>query len=86
MRAELMVISDAFHALKPRTRPTASRPESTSGCAPASEMTWLRLGPMKIFTDGSLVGRTAAMSAPYDGDPGNGDISSRGYLQATPTT
>ena len=38
---------------------------------------WLRLGPMKIFTDGSLVGRTAAMSAPYDGDPGNS-----GYLQA----
>ena len=32
---------------------------------------------MKIFTDGSLVGRTAAMSAPYDGDPGNS-----GYLQA----
>ena len=31
---------------------------------------------MKIFTDGSLVGRTAAMSAPYDGDDGN-----RGYLQ-----
>jgi hypothetical protein len=38
---------------------------------------WLRLGPVKIFLDGSLVGRTAAMSAPYDGDPGNS-----GYLQA----
>ena len=32
---------------------------------------------MKIFTDGSLVGRTAAMSAPFDGEPGNS-----GYLQA----
>jgi hypothetical protein len=31
---------------------------------------------MKVFTDGSLVGRTAAMSAPYDGEPGN-----CGYLQ-----
>jgi predicted amidohydrolase YtcJ len=38
---------------------------------------WLRLGPMKIFTDGSLVGRTAAMSAPYAGQPDNS-----GYLQA----
>jgi predicted amidohydrolase YtcJ len=39
---------------------------------------WLRLGPMKIFTDGSLVGRTAAMSAPFDGEPGGNS----GYLQA----
>ena len=38
---------------------------------------WLRLGPMKIFTDGSLVGRTAAMSAPFAGQPDNS-----GYLQA----
>jgi hypothetical protein len=34
---------------------------------------------MKIFTDGSLVGRTAAMSAPFEGDRGNS-----GYLQADP--
>jgi len=40
---------------------------------------WLRLGPMKIFTDGSLIGRTAAMSAPYDGEPHDGN---HGYLQA----
>ena len=46
---------------------------------------WLRLGPVKIFADGSLVGRTAALIDPYDGGgagnedgPGNG----QGYLQA----
>jgi hypothetical protein len=42
---------------------------------------WLRLGAVKIFADGSLVGRTAALIDPYAGDgagPGNG----RGYLQA----
>ncbi len=46
---------------------------------------WLRLGAVKIFADGSLVGRTAALIAPYAGDgpgdeqgPGNG----QGYLQA----
>src|SRR6185312_9796699 len=40
------------------------------------------LGPMKVFTDGSLVGRTAAMSEPYDGDRGSGGAANRGYLQA----
>ena len=42
---------------------------------------WLRLGAVKIFADGSLVGRTAALIDPYAGDadgPGDG----RGYLQA----
>jgi len=38
---------------------------------------WLRLGAVKIFADGSLVGRTAAMHDPF---AGNGD--NRGYLQA----
>jgi predicted amidohydrolase YtcJ len=44
---------------------------------------WLRLGAVKIFADGSLVGRTAALFDEYAG-PGpfaqNGD--NRGYLQA----
>jgi len=37
---------------------------------------WLRIGPVKIFADGSLVGRTAALHDAYAGN-GNG----RGYLQ-----
>ena len=32
---------------------------------------WLRLGPVKLFADGSLVGRTAAMSEEFVGDRGN---------------
>src|SRR4029077_8294071 len=76
VRAELMVVSDAFHAL------TAHPSDGIEigidlGLRTGFGDDWLRLGPMKIFTDGSLVGRTAAMSAPYDGDPGNS-----GYLQA----
>ena len=76
VRAELMVISDAFHAL------TAHPSDGIEvgidlGMRTGFGDDWLRLGPMKIFTDGSLVGRTAAMSAPYDGEPGNS-----GYLQA----
>ena len=35
----------------------------------------LRLGGMKLFLDGSLIGRTAALTAPYASDPGT-----RGFL------
>jgi predicted amidohydrolase YtcJ len=75
VRTELMVVSDAFH-------PVGAHPADgvetgiDLGMRTGFGDDWLRLGPMKIFTDGSLVGRTAAMSAPYDGEPGN-----RGYLQ-----
>jgi predicted amidohydrolase YtcJ len=37
---------------------------------------WLRFGPTKIFADGSLIGRTAAMFDDYEGEPGN-----NGYFQ-----
>lgn len=32
---------------------------------------WLRIGGVKIFADGALGSRTAAMIAPYEGEPGN---------------
>jgi predicted amidohydrolase YtcJ len=76
VRVELMVISDVFH-------PLGAHPSDgidigiDLGLRTGFGDDWLRLGPMKIFTDGSLVGRTAAMSAPFAGDPGNS-----GYLQA----
>jgi predicted amidohydrolase YtcJ len=37
---------------------------------------WLRFGPVKIFADGSLIGRTAAMFDDFEGEPGN-----NGYFQ-----
>jgi predicted amidohydrolase YtcJ len=37
---------------------------------------WLRIGPVKIFSDGSLIGHTAAMCADFADTPGE-----RGYLQ-----
>jgi predicted amidohydrolase YtcJ len=32
---------------------------------------WLRIGPVKVFSDGSLLGRTAAMRAPFESEPDN---------------
>lgn len=32
---------------------------------------WLRIGPMKVFSDGSLIGRSAAVNEPYTDDPCN---------------
>lgn len=37
---------------------------------------WLRIGAMKIFADGSLIGRTSAMHDDFAGEPGN-----KGYFQ-----
>jgi predicted amidohydrolase YtcJ len=35
---------------------------------------WLRVGGVKVFADGALGPRTAAMLAPYDGEPSNTGI------------
>jgi predicted amidohydrolase YtcJ len=35
---------------------------------------WIRIGGVKIFADGALGPRTAAMLAPYEGEPGNTGI------------
>jgi predicted amidohydrolase YtcJ len=81
VRAELMVVSDVFHALG--AHPADGIETGIDlGLRTGFGDDWLRLGPMKIFTDGSLVGRTAAMSAPFDGEPGDGDSGNSGYLQA----
>jgi len=32
---------------------------------------WVRIGPAKLFSDGSIGGRTAMMHAPYEGQPDN---------------
>jgi predicted amidohydrolase YtcJ len=76
VRVELMVASDALHAIGAHPADGIDLGLDL-GIRTGFGDDWLRLGPMKIFTDGSLVGRTAAMSAPYEGEPAN-----CGYLQA----
>jgi predicted amidohydrolase YtcJ len=76
VRVELMIASDVLH-------PLGAHPADNLelgldlGIRTGFGDDWLRIGAMKIFTDGSLVGRTAAMHEDFDGTPGD-----RGYLQA----
>jgi len=75
VRVDLMIASDALH-------PLAAHPDDglelglDLGIRTGFGDDWLRIGAMKVFTDGSLVGRTAAMHDDYQGTPGN-----HGYLQ-----
>jgi predicted amidohydrolase YtcJ len=76
VRVELMVASDVLHPLGAHPRDGLDLGLDL-GIRTGFGDDWLRVGAMKLFTDGSLVGRTAALSADYAGTPGN-----RGYLQA----
>lgn len=74
-RVTLMPVSDVLH-------PVASRTADLTHLLDLGVRTGfgddrLRFGAMKIFTDGSLIGRTAAMCHEFADDAGN-----RGYLQA----
>lgn len=78
VRVELMIASDALH-------PLAAHPGDglelglDLGIRTGFGDDWLRIGAMKMFTDGSLVGQTAAMHDHYAGTPDNS-----GYLQGDP--
>jgi predicted amidohydrolase YtcJ len=75
VRIELMIASDALHALD-------GHPDDgldlglDLGIRTGFGDDWLRIGAMKIFTDGSLVGLTAAMHEDFAGQAGN-----RGFFQ-----
>jgi predicted amidohydrolase YtcJ len=75
VRVELMIASDALH-------PLGAHPDDglelglDLGIRTGFGDDWLRIGAMKIFTDGSLVGLTAAMHDDFSSAPGN-----RGYFQ-----
>jgi predicted amidohydrolase YtcJ len=76
VRVELMVASEVLHPIGAHSGDGLELGLDL-GIRTGFGDDWLRIGPMKIFTDGSLVGRTAAMTEPYAGQPGNS-----GYLQA----
>jgi predicted amidohydrolase YtcJ len=76
VRVELMVAAEMLHEL-------AAHPGDgldlglDLGIRTGFGDDWLWLGPVKVFVDGSLAEGSAAMAAPYAGEPGT-----TGYLQA----
>ncbi|MCP3818169.1 amidohydrolase [Streptomyces sp. A3M-1-3] len=76
VRVRLMVTTDTLHPL----RHHPDDPGGTGldlGLRTGFGDEWLQLGAVKVFSDGSLIGRTAAMCCDFAGEAGN-----RGYLQA----
>jgi predicted amidohydrolase YtcJ len=82
VRVELMVAAEVLHAL-------GAHPDDglnlglDLGIRSGFGDDRLRIGAVKIFSDGSLVGRTAALHDPYAGPDGQPDPGAGcGYLQA----
>ena len=76
-RAQLMVVSDAFHPLPGH----ADDPDVwglDTGMRSGFGDQWIALGPMKIFLDGSMLAWTGAMSQPFSAGPPD----NYGYFQA----
>lgn len=69
-RATLMPVSGALHEGGPYER-GAPWYGLDLGVRTGIGDEWLRLGPVKVFSDGSLIGRTAAMCCDYAGEAGN---------------
>ncbi|MGX5357428.1 amidohydrolase [Kocuria sp. KH4] len=76
VRMQPMVVLDALGPLSGHAEDPAGRGLGT-GIRTGLGDDWLRLGSVKIFTDGSLLGSTAYVSEEYVGCPHN-----HGYLQA----
>ncbi len=78
VRVELMVAADALHPLA--AHPDDEMPVGLDlGIRTGLGDDRLRIGPVKVFSDGSLIGHTAAMCADFADTPGE-----RGYLQDDP--
>jgi predicted amidohydrolase YtcJ len=75
VRAILMVAAEALHDL-PHAVADGDGFGLDLGIRTGWGDDWLRIGGMKIFSDGSLIGRTAAMCCDFEGEAGN-----RGFFQ-----
>jgi predicted amidohydrolase YtcJ len=75
VRMQPMMVLDALHAVPGHDTDPDSK-GLDAGIRTGLGDDWLRLGPVKIFSDGSLLGSTAYMTEEYLGCPHN-----HGYLQ-----
>ncbi|MGK0741674.1 amidohydrolase [Leucobacter sp. Z1108] len=77
-RMQPMITIDALHAVAGHASdPTVATLDAGMRTGLGDE--WLQVGPVKVFTDGSLLGSTAAMTEDYAACPGN-----HGYLLGDP--
>ena len=69
IRSNLMILVDALEEI------SGAEGEAFFGLGQGIRTGWgnekLRIGPLKIFSDGSIIGKTAAMNDPFDTEPGN---------------
>jgi predicted amidohydrolase YtcJ len=82
-RVNLLMATEALH---PVDHPHADDDECLAldgGLHSGIGDEWLRIGGMKIFSDGSLIGRTAAMFEPFEPDGRGGDCGC-GFFQTEP--
>ena len=70
IRTTLMVSADAVHPVKRHDHDHGANGLDL-GIRTGLGDDWLRIGALKVFTDGSLLGRTAAMTEDYELEPGN---------------
>ncbi|MFD9737932.1 amidohydrolase [Umezawaea sp. NPDC059074] len=75
VRVELMVAVDALRSLSAHADDGLSLGLDL-GIRSGFGDDWLRIGPVKVFSDGSLIGHTSAMCQDFADTPGE-----RGYLQ-----
>ncbi|HEV7626888.1 MAG TPA: amidohydrolase family protein, partial [Streptomyces sp.] len=84
-RAQLMIASDALHPLT--AHPSDGITEGLDlGLRTGLGDDRLSVGPVKIFLDGSLLGRTAAVTEPFCGCHDAGLSPGTGYFQEDPGT
>lgn len=77
-RMQPMITIDALHdVVGHKSDPSAATLDAGVRTGLGDE--WLQIGPVKVFTDGSLLGSTAAMTEDYAQCPGN-----HGYLLGEP--
>lgn len=78
VRTTVMVASDVLHQVSAHADDLATL-GLDAGLRTGLGDEWLRLGPLKVFSDGSLIGRTCWMHEGFDDD-----LANTGYPQADP--
>ncbi|HEV3212504.1 MAG TPA: amidohydrolase [Acidimicrobiales bacterium] len=80
VRTTAMVAADVLHGMDRHPDDLAARGVD-GGIRTGLGDDWLRIGAMKVFSDGSLIGRTCWLTHGFEDDPGN-----LGYPQLDPET